>query len=201
VSTLRERLRALPSFPDDLPVLDTDAAPDDPDELFRAWLDDAIASGARQPQAMSLATIETTASGSDPIVAGGAAAEPTPVARTLILKDIAEHGYLFSTTRGSKKSTEVAEHPRASMLFFWRESGRQVRVTGTVAALSEAVSQADWRERPSYTGQPNPDWQVYALVPDSFEFMQARLDRKHTRLGYRREAGRWTHAVITTPAG
>lgn len=184
---IRERLRGLPAFPADLPVLDPEAVPADPTELFIAWLNQAIESGARQPHAMTFVT---------------ARSDGTPVGRTLILKDIDESGYHFSTHRTSRKGVELGRNPRASMVFFWRESGRQVRVTGTVRALSDDVSQADWEKRPSYTGSPNPDWQVYALDPDEIEFMQAREDRNHTRVEYGRKAGgAWSRHVVTTPAG
>lgn len=185
--TLAARLRALPAFPPDLPVLDADQLPDDPDELFRAWLDEAIKTEHRQPHAMDFLT---------------ARADGTPIGRTLILKDIDSSGYHFSTHRTSRKGLELAANPRASMVFFWRETGRQVRVTGTAVALDDAASQADWQARPSYDGQPNPDWQLYALEPDEFEFMQAREDRQHTRIDYTRGPDdTWQHAPVSTPAG
>lgn len=191
MSDLEAVLRALPAFPDPLPVLSADDLPGDPHALFRSWLDaavrsSAIASGARQPHAMSFATVR---------------ADGTPVARTLILKDIDTDGYHFSTHRTSRKGMELAACARATMLFFWRESGRQVRITGTAVALDDDASQRDWRERPSYTGEPNPDWQRYALDPDEFEFMQAREDRRHTRIEYLRSDGGWAHAPVATPAG
>lgn len=51
MNELRDRLRSLPGFPSDLPVLDADAVPEDPDELFGRWLEEEIAAGARQPSA------------------------------------------------------------------------------------------------------------------------------------------------------
>ncbi|HEU0256737.1 MAG TPA: pyridoxamine 5'-phosphate oxidase family protein [Microbacteriaceae bacterium] len=186
MESIRDRLRAVPSFPDQMPALETEAVPDDPDRLFLGWLDDAIASGARQPNALSLATLS---------------AEGTPVTRMVILKDRDERGYWFSTHRDSKKGLQVAANPRASMLFFWRESGRQVRITGTVVPLDDETSQADWRTRPAYAGAPNPAWQVYALQATEFEFLQARLDRKHVRVAYHKTTSGWTHARVTTPAG
>lgn len=186
MSELPERLRALPAFPADLPVLDPEQAPADPETLFRRWLEDAIASGARQVHAMAFVTVR---------------ADGTPVARTLILKDIDADGFHVSTHRSSRKGVELAADDRASMLFLWRESGRQVRVTGRVQELSAEASQRDWEGRPSYTGAPNPDWQLYALVPAEYEFMQAREDRNHTRLEYRRAGDSWERGIVTTPAG
>lgn len=183
---MRDRLRAVPSFPETMPLFDVAEAPEDPNDLFSAWLEDAMADGSRQPNAMSLVTVRE---------------DGMPVARTVILKERDERGYWFSTYRTSKKGLEVAANPHASMLFFWRESGRQVCITGRVVPLDYETSQSDWRTRPAYAGEPNPQWQVYALVPTEFEFLQARLDRKHTRLAYRAEAGEWHHAPVLTPAG
>lgn len=186
MSELSERLRALPAFPETMPVLDVGQAPADPEALFLAWLDDAIGAGVRQPHAMALVTVRS---------------DGTPVARTLIVKDVDADGVHFSTHRTSRKGQELAKDARASMLFFWRESGRQVRITGTVRELSAEASQRDWEERPSYTGEPNPDWQLYALEPEEYEFMQARQDRKHPRLEYRRDGLAWSHGLVETPAG
>lgn len=186
MSELESLLRRLPAFPEPLPVLRDEDLPDSPHELFLDWLHAAIDNGGRQPHAMTMLTSRP---------------DGTPVGRTLILKDIDDAGYHFSTHRSSRKGIEIAANPRVSFVFFWRESGRQVRVTGDAIALSEEVSQLDWSGRPSYAGEPNPDWQRYALRPDEFEFMQARLDRNHTRIEYRRDGGAWAHARVTTPAG
>ncbi|MEE1617773.1 pyridoxine/pyridoxamine 5'-phosphate oxidase [Brachybacterium sp. J153] len=185
MSDLAARLRALPGFPEEMPGLDPDSVPADPAVLFLGWLEDAIASGARQPHAMTFQTLD-----------GGA-----PVGRTLILKDLDERGLHVSTHRSSRKGEQLAADSRAAMTFFWRESGRQVQVRGEVVALDEETSQADWRARPTYDGAPNLDWQVYALQPEWWEFTQSRQDRRHVRIGYRREGGGWVHGPVTTPAG
>lgn len=182
----RARLRSLPTFPDDLPVLDPDGVPQHPLDLFRTWLDDAIATGERQPNAFTLSTIGD---------------EDAPASRTLIVKAIDDRGLHFSSSRGSRKATQLAARPVATGLFFWRPLGRQVEVTGTVTDLGADASQADWAERPSYTGTPNPEWVLWALQPTRFEFLQATLDRKHVRVEYRRGDDGWKHRQPTTPAG
>ncbi|GAA1420924.1 pyridoxine/pyridoxamine 5'-phosphate oxidase [Agrococcus citreus] len=186
MSELRERLRALPTFPETMPVLDADAVPTHPLALFTAWLDDAIAAGERQPSAFTLSTV-----GDDGV----------PASRTLIVKDVDERGLQFSSNRGSRKAQQLTARPLATALFFWRPLGRQVEVTGDVVDLGADASAADWRERPSYAGQPNPDWVLWALQPRRFEFLQATLDRKHVRVEYRLGADGWTHRQPTTPAG
>ena len=101
VSDYRERLRALPSFPESMPTLDAEAVPTHPLALFTAWLDDAIDSGERQPSAFTLSTI-----GDD-----GA-----PASRTLIVKDVDERGIQFSSSRGSRKAGELEARPVATAL-------------------------------------------------------------------------------------
>jgi pyridoxamine 5'-phosphate oxidase len=187
MTEIREHLAKLPSFPKELPILEKETAPRDPDILFESWLNNAIEAGNRQPHAMTFVTNR---------------ADGTPIGRTLIIKDIDANGYQFSTHRTSRKGQELQENPRASMVFFWRESGRQVRITGTVTLLSEEASQLDWHGRPSYDGRPNPNWQLYTLLPDEFEFLQAREDRNHTRVEYNRVVdGPWSRHLVTTPAG
>jgi pyridoxamine 5'-phosphate oxidase len=186
VSQYRERLRALPTFPESMPTLDPEAVPTHPLDLFTAWLDDAIGSGERQPNAFALSTI-----GDD-----GA-----PASRTLIVKDVDERGLQFSSNRSSRKGQELERNPIATALFFWRELGRQVEVSGFVTDLGADAAQADWRERPSYAGEPNPDWVLWALEPTRCVFLQATLDRKHVRVEYLRDGDGWTHRQPTTPAG
>lgn len=164
--SFRQMLRALPDFPAELPDFDVATAPTDAAELFRAWLDDAIASGERQPHAFSLATTDEHGAVSS---------------RMLILKDLDDDGWQFATARTSRKGRELALQPAAAMNFFWPSLGRQVRVAGSVSELSDEASAADWAARPQADGRDNPDWQLYALQPSEIEFWQARHDRRHIR--------------------
>ena len=167
--SFRRKLRALPDFPADLPVFDPAAAPADPAELFRDWLDQALAAGIRQPHAFSLATAD----------AGGNLSS-----RMLILKNLDDDGWHFATSRTSRKGRELSENPRAAMNFYWAALGRQVRVAGTVVLLSAAASAADWADRPGADGSVNPEWQLYALRPAETEFWQADPGRHHIRHRY-----------------
>ena len=167
--SFRHLLRALPDFPENLPGFDPATAPADPAALFRAWLDDALAAGVRQPHAFSLATAD----------AGGNLSS-----RMLILKNLDDDGWHFATSRTSRKGRELSENPRAAMNFYWSELGRQVRVSGAVVLLSAAASAQDWDERPAGDGAANPEWQLYALQPAEIEFWQANPERRHIRHRY-----------------
>lgn len=177
MTNLKDQLRALPSFPEALETVRFEETPDDPIELFRAWLADAIASGERQPHAMTFATVDT---------------DGRPSLRTLIVKDIDDRGIQVSSSRETRKGRELDADATAAMLFFWRALGRQVEVTGRAVALSAADSADDWRQRPNFTGVDNPAWQLWALEPHRFEFLQATHDRAHTRIEYVRREDQWS---------
>lgn len=126
-------LRALPVFPDELRTFDTDAAPEHPADLFTEWLADAIEAGAPAPHAMTLST-----SGPDGRVS----------ARTLILKGIDEHGWIFASRDDGPKARDLGANPFAALTFFWPAVGRQVRVSGPVRKQSRADGEADFLARP-----------------------------------------------------
>lgn len=171
--TLRDRLRALPAFPAELPEFDPATAPANAHELFLQWLDDALERGVMQPHACTLST-----------------AGPTGhvTARTLILKDLVDGQWVFAGARSTRKGIDLAANPSAALTFYWPEVGRQVRVTGEVEELPSEVAAADWAARPAVTESHNPDWAAWALTPTEVEFWQARHDRQHVRHWYR--AGR-----------
>jgi pyridoxamine 5'-phosphate oxidase len=105
----------------------------DPVAVFREWFDEARAAGVEVPEAMTLATAD---------------ADGRPSARMLLLKSADDHGFTFFTGYGSRKGRELAENPRAALVFYWRPLGRQVRVEGHVRRVSAGESDAYWATRP-----------------------------------------------------
>jgi pyridoxamine 5'-phosphate oxidase len=105
----------------------------DPMEQFGAWMADARAAGLAEPPAMVLATV--SASG-------------WPRARTVLLKGYGPDGFVFYTNRTSRKGSDLAEVPRACLLFPWHPMDRQVIIEGTVSELSAAQSAAYFTTRP-----------------------------------------------------
>ena len=77
-----------------------------------------------------------------------ASASGEPSVRTVLLKDIDERGFVFFTHYSSPKGRDLAENPRASLLFYWPELERQVRITGAVTRVPRDVSQAYFASRP-----------------------------------------------------
>jgi pyridoxamine 5'-phosphate oxidase len=66
----------------------------------------------------------------------------------LLLKSVDEDGFVFGTSYASRKGRELAENPRAALLFYWHALGRQVRVQGTVERVAEGESDAIFLARP-----------------------------------------------------
>ena len=105
----------------------------DPDEQFERWMTDVVQAGLPEPTAMVLATVS---------------AAGQPRARTVLLKQHDGSGFSFYTNRTSRKGTDLAEVPRACLLFPWHAIYRQVIVEGTVTQLSAEESAAYFRTRP-----------------------------------------------------
>jgi pyridoxamine 5'-phosphate oxidase len=99
----------------------------DPIWRFALWLKAAQDANLPEPTAMTLAT------------ASGAG---VPAARMVLLKDFDGRGFVFYTNMESDKGRDLAENPRAALVFYWAPLERQVRVTGEVVRVSAAESDA-----------------------------------------------------------
>jgi len=106
----------------------------DPDPLrqFAAWYSQAV-DAVDVPEAVVLATATSS---------GG------PSARMVLLKGFDQRGFVFYTNYFSRKGQEIAQNPRAAMLFHWSPLGRQVRVEGAVHRIDAAESDAYFKTRP-----------------------------------------------------
>lgn len=111
----------------------------DPISQFSVWMDEAIESNLLEPNAMTLAT---------------ASKEGIPSARTVLLKSFDERGFLFYTNYESSKAKDLDENPNATLLLFWVELERQVRISGKVEKVSreESAEYFSSRSRESQLG-------------------------------------------------
>ena len=130
--TFRDLLRSLPSMPSELPDFEAEAAPADPVELFGQWLEEAKDAGQLLPHGATLSTAD---------------ADGTVSARVLVLRDIDDAGWAFSTHASSPKGRAMAANPHAALTFFWPVQGRQVRVEGRVERASAEESKKDFQRR------------------------------------------------------
>ena len=114
-------------------LLEEDIDPD-PIRQFQQWWNEALMSDIEEPNAMTLATSDK---------------KGRPSARIVLLKGLSNEGFVFFTNYESRKGTELSENPFASLLFFWKELERQVRVEGTVTKTDEEKSSAYFLSRPA----------------------------------------------------
>jgi pyridoxamine 5'-phosphate oxidase len=182
----------------------------DPIALFRRWLEDATATEANDPNAMSLAT--ATASG-------------RPSVRMVLMKRLDECGFAFYTNVESQKGTELLENPHAALCFHWKSRRRQIRVEGVVSELSSEdaddyfhsrsrksqigalasqqsrplVSREELEQRArecdeQYPGEiPRPSyWRGFVLAPERIEFWEDGAYRLHNRVVFMRSGNGWT---------
>lgn len=113
-------------------LTETDTHPD-PLQQFTRWFEEALQSQLLDVNAMTLAT--ATRSGE-------------PSARIVLLKGADENGFVFYTNYDSRKGRDLAENPRASLLLFWAELERQVRISGSVTRTSIDESDEYFHARP-----------------------------------------------------
>jgi pyridoxamine 5'-phosphate oxidase len=113
-------------------LLETDVHPD-PFRQFSVWFDQASKSGILEPNAMSHATVSP---------------DGQPSIRIVLLKGVDEHGFIFFTNYESRKGRDMEMNPKSSLLFFWGELERQVRIDGVIEKISKASSKAYFDSRP-----------------------------------------------------
>ncbi len=186
-------------------ALDQQSVPASPFELFKAWMDEAIAQKVQEPYAMSLATC---------------GADNKPSVRIVLLREITDTGIVFYTNYDSAKGQDVAANPNAEALFFWHELERQIRISGRIAKIDAEKSAAYFQKRPhdsqigAWVSQPQsgevanrevmeqtfeqlqakyPEnttvptpafWGGYEITVETIEFWQGRANRMHDRIVY-----------------
>lgn len=197
-------------------ALDEATMPGDPFALFRLWLDDAIAAGVVELNAMTLATVS---------------ADGQPSSRTVLLKGLDDRGFSFFTNYRSRKGRELAANPKAALTIYWKERERQVCARGTVSMLGREESEAYFQSRPygsqigawvSEQSEPipgrewlenrereltakypagavplPPNWGGYVLSPSELEFWQGRPSRLHDRFLFERRGTEWARCRLS----
>jgi len=105
----------------------------DPFVQFKNWYNEHLSYGTAIPESTTLAT---------------ASADGKVSARTVLLKDYNESGFVFFTNYESRKSFQLSSNPRAALLFYWPESSRQIRIEGVTEKVPEADSELYFKTRP-----------------------------------------------------
>jgi|SRR5882724_3828512 len=182
----------------------------DPMRQFERWFEDALSAALPLPNAMTLATADSSG---------------RPSARVVLLKGVDGGGFVFFTNYNSRKARELDARGAACLVFMWSPLERQVRIDGRIERVAAAESDAYFASRPlgarlsawasaqsepvasrtilekamgearrRYGDSPPrpPHWGGYRVLPTEIEFWQGRADRLHDRLLYRRAATVWT---------
>ena len=100
---------------------------------FRRWFATAIEQEPFEANAMTLATAD---------------AQGRPSARIVLLKELDARGFVFFTNYASRKGQELLANPLASLVFYWPQQHRQVRVEGSVERLEDQASDLYYQSRP-----------------------------------------------------
>jgi pyridoxamine 5'-phosphate oxidase len=77
-----------------------------------------------------------------------ATSDGKPSARMVLLKDLDTDGFTFFSNYDSKKGNQLEVNPFASLVFFWPELERQVRIEGKVTRTLRKVSDEYFNTRP-----------------------------------------------------
>jgi len=182
----------------------------EPFERFGAVFAEAKRAIAKDPNAMSLATVD---------------AKGQPAVRTVLLKDFDERGFVFFTNSTSWKGQALLQAGRAGLNFYWRELDQQVRIEGEVERVDERESDEYFASRPrvsqlgawashqsesldsretlerrlaeltaKYEGQSvprPPHWGGFRVKPHRIEFWKAHEFRLHWREQYVKAGYGW----------
>lgn len=121
-----------------------------PLEQFQKWMIDA--NNLPEPNAMVVATADETGQ---------------PSARHVLLKEVNKSGFIFYSNYESRKGKEIAQNPKASLVFPWFPIFRQVIVIGVVTKVSRVESEDYFHSRPH-------DSQLAALSSAQSKVLQTR---------------------------
>ena len=104
-----------------------------PLQQFEKWWQQSIESNIDEVNAMTLATINS---------------DGKPSARIVLLKGYDENGFVFFTNYQSKKAADIEINSNVSLVFFWKELERQIRIEGVATKISDAQNDEYFNSRP-----------------------------------------------------
>lgn len=106
--------------------------PLNPFDLLNLWLSQAI--DHELPEAYSMIL--------------GTSFNNIPSQRVVYVREIYENSFAFFTNYLSKKGKEIEKNPNGSILFFWPQIERQIRLQGTISISKKEISDNYFKSRP-----------------------------------------------------
>lgn len=113
--------------------LEIEKTPSSPFKLFNNWMQDAVNQIKTDANAFTLSTINS---------------DGFPESRIVLLKGLENENFRFYTNYNSSKGKNISQNPKVSMVFFWSELERQIRITGTAKKSDPDVSDEYFYSRP-----------------------------------------------------
>jgi len=179
----------------------------DPFEIAKRWLVEAELVEPNDPNAIALATVDSTG---------------LPDVRMVLLKEIEPDAFVFYTNYNSAKAGEIATSGKAAFVLHWKSLRRQIRVRGRVEKEDGPKADEYYKSRSlpsrlgawaSYQSQPlksraslmaevakvtarhgpnpkrPPYWGGFRIFPEQIEFWADGEFRLHNRFQWRRASG------------
>jgi len=188
----------------------------DPIELFKIWMEEAKKKEINDPNALSLATSNSS---------------NEPSVRMVLLKGLSSKGFVFYTNLNSVKSKDLKNNPIAAMCFHWKSLQRQIRILGSVTQVSDKEADDYFNSRPyesrigawasdqsqsmkkkeeflekidefkkKYKDKNKlprpPHWSGWCLEPSAIEFWLGDKYRIHERLKYIKISNNWKKEIL-----
>ena len=187
----------------------------EPIQQFIECLEQAHATGIKNPDAMTLATVDDAG---------------RPSSRQVLLKRVDERGFVFYTNLESRKAGQLTANPDVALNFYWRELDRQVQVEGRIRPVASETADAYFasRDRGSQLGAwasrqsrplgsrvellgevakvearhlggeiPRPEfWSGFCVEPRRIEFWTAGAFRLHDRFAWTLDGTSWTRTRL-----
>ncbi len=107
--------------------------PETPFPLFELWMAEAVEKIDVDANSMIIST-----TGKD----------MQPSSRAVLLKDFTDNQFIFYTHYTSKKGIQISENSKVSLLFWWKELERQIRIEGQAHKIPREISEAYFHSRP-----------------------------------------------------
>lgn len=146
-------------------ILSEDSVLNNPFDQFKIWFDQNLEVNKDDPTAMALATVDK---------------KGMPTNRIVLLKEYSqENGFSFYTNYDSRKARQLKENPKASLLFYWPQLERQVRIEGKIKKLNKAMSEAYFHMRPRESQIGAWASEQSSSIPDRTYLEKTVLDLTH----------------------